>query len=51
MADQVKVSFVYTPEEDARDPEHEMGITEEEHDRLLNLLMPLGAEDMEVERA
>lgn len=46
----VRVTFVYEPEDEAADPSHEMGVTEEEYERMDMRLQALGAEDIEITR-
>jgi hypothetical protein len=48
MAEKVKVTFVYVPEEP--DPGDSTGMTEDEYNRLIDQLMQLGAEDTTIER-
>lgn len=47
----VEVTFKYEPEPDATDDTHRMGITDDEYVRLCNVLMHVGAEDIEVSKA
>lgn len=46
--DAVTVTFRYTPEEP--DPDDSTGMSNDEFDRLMDALMPLGAEDVKVEK-
>jgi hypothetical protein len=45
----VKVTFVYEPEDS--DPDHKMGVSDEEYEKVSEkLMMTLGAEDIDFEK-
>lgn len=48
MADEVTVTFKYTPNDP--DPEDRTGLSEDEHQQLMDQLMQLGAEDIEISK-
>lgn len=47
---QVKVTFLYEPEPENVDEDHAMGVTNAEFDRMSNVLIREGAEEIDFEK-